>query len=42
MIILYDLIDFIEMIRIKEFALYAEVSLSAFVLATSLSWRSVG
>ena len=50
MIILYELIDFIEMIRIKMFALYAEVPFDkfckelcfAFVLETFSSWNSVG
>ena len=30
MIILYELVDFIEVIRIKMFALYAEVSFDRF------------
>ena len=51
MVILYELVDFIKVIRIKVFALYAEVSfdrsakncaLSAFVLATLSLWCSVG
>ena len=51
MIILYELVDFIKVIRIKMFALDAEVSstdsakscaLSTFVLATLSSWGSAG
>ena len=51
MIILYELVDFIGMIRIKVFALMPKCistdlakscSLSAFVLATLSSWRSAG
>ena len=48
MIILYELVDFIKVIRIKMFALYAEglstdsakgCTLSAFVLATLSLWQ---
>ena len=51
MVILYELVDFIEVIRIKMFTLYAEVPFDrfgkelrfvGFVLATFSSWRSVG
>ena len=51
MIILYELIDFIKVIRIKMFAIYAKClstdsakscALSAFVLAALPSRRSVG
>ena len=50
MVILYEFVNFIEVVRIKMLALYAEVpldlaescALSAFVLATLSSWRSVG
>ena len=52
MIILNEFVDFIEVIRINMFAIYAEVpfdrldsakscALSAFVLATLSSWGSV-
>ena len=50
MIIIYELVDLIKVIRIKMFALNAEVTfdrfgkelrLSAFVLATLSLWRSV-
>ena len=48
MIILYELVDFIKVIRIKMFALYLSTdsakscALSAFVLGTLSSWCSVG
>ena len=53
MIILYELLDFTEVIRIKMFAKvpfdrfgkklrFVFVSVSAFVLATLSSWPSVG
>ena len=50
MIILYELVDFTEVIRIKVFAMLKCLStdsektcaLSAFFLANLSSWRSVG